>query len=143
MTVTQRFEAKFVPEPNTGCFIWTGGVDEGGYGRFLFEGRNRKASRIAWLLANGDAGELHVLHRCDTPACVNPDHLFLGTIRDNNMDRARKGRTPIAKLTKDDVRAIRLLRREGWSLGALGKVYGVSAHTIRNADIGKNFSYVA
>lgn len=78
------------------CWVWTGATDKDGYGRFNahIEGRRcSRASRFAYWLATGiNPGELWVLHRCDNPPCVRPDHLFLGTAADNNADMVAKGR---------------------------------------------------
>lgn len=76
-----------------GCWEWTGGKS-GGYGTVRAGGRSAKAHRVAWELTFGAPAEgLCVLHRCDNPGCVRPDHLFLGTLDDNNKDRAAKGRS--------------------------------------------------
>lgn len=92
----KRFEDKYIPEPNSGCFLWLRYLDSEGYGGFQINGRWDKAHRAAWTIAHGDIPHgLHVLHRCDNPCCVNIDHLFLGTQTDNNRDRDAKGRTNI------------------------------------------------
>lgn len=82
------------------CWVWQGTRNSQGYGSIRNEfGRMERTHRVSWRLANGciPKGEgphgTCVLHRCDTPSCVNPDHLFLGTNRDNAIDRQHKGRT--------------------------------------------------
>lgn len=87
-----RFERKWTPEPNTGCWLWLGGTQKAGYGFFKYAGEVT-AHRSAWRLYRGDIPYgLHVLHRCDVRQCVNPEHLFLGTQSDNMKDMAAKGR---------------------------------------------------
>jgi hypothetical protein len=90
------FEDRYIPEPNSGCFLWTGSVlVRGGYGNLLHQGKNHRAHRLAWTLHNGPiTAEECVLHRCDTPSCVNPNHLFLGDRTINAKDKRRKGRAP-------------------------------------------------
>ena len=91
------------------CWEWSGGQRRG-YGYFEYIGRKIAAHRLSYELHYGPIPEGQcVLHRCDNPPCVRPDHLFLVTVGDNNRDRHRKGRTSYhrAKLTENEVRAIR------------------------------------
>jgi hypothetical protein len=82
------------------CWPWTGAVSSKGYGRFNLAGINRTASRIAWSLTNGPVpAGLQVLHTCDNPPCVNPQHLWLGTNADNAADSLAKGRQAQAAKT--------------------------------------------
>jgi hypothetical protein len=75
-----------------GCWLWTG-ASTFGYGTISKDGSQRKATRVSWEIFYGyDPVGKHLLHKCDTPACVRPDHLFLGNDRDNHRDRAIKGR---------------------------------------------------
>ena len=80
---------------NTKCWTWNAPLDKDGYGRIRPGGIRKfwRAHRASWFLHNGPIPEgLHVLHKCDNPPCVNPNHLFLGTISDNAIDMIKKGR---------------------------------------------------
>lgn len=138
-----RFEEKFIPEPNSGCWIWTGALSDRGYGRFQLNGQNQVASRVSFQIYRCEPGHLHVLHKCDFPACVNPDHLFLGTNRDNCLDKAVKGRIPHAKLNKSDVPIVRYLLDRGATHTAIGQVFGVSETTIRHIFKGEVWNHVS
>lgn len=93
MNDRQRFDAKVMPEPMSGCHLWIGALDRKGYGSFRSEGRTVRAHRLAWEREHGPIPDgLYVCHRCDNPGCVNPDHLFLGTQGRNLRDMARRGR---------------------------------------------------
>ncbi len=101
--VVARFWAKV--DKSGDCWLWTGSKDRKGYGKLSIGSRvngskrPHSAHRIAWVLAHGDPGRACVLHRCDVPACVRHDHLFLGTVADNNRDMWRKGRGHINGFT--------------------------------------------
>lgn len=80
--------------PTSGdCILWTGAVSGSGYGNVWHNGRNIGAHRLAWEQVHGPVPDgLFVCHTCDTPLCINTDHLFLGTPKDNSQDMSRKGR---------------------------------------------------
>ena len=82
------------PPDENGCEVWTGELNEKGYGRRRFrDGKNRRIHRVVWELRNGPIPDgLLVCHRCDNPPCCNPEHLFLGTHADNVLDMMAKGR---------------------------------------------------
>jgi hypothetical protein len=92
-----RFQQMIKPSPS-GCIVWVGCTNRGGYGSFTIRNRKITAHRFAWIAANGDIPDgMWVLHSCDNRACVNPDHLFLGTHAENMADMVRKGRPRPAK----------------------------------------------
>lgn len=130
------FEDRYMPEPNSGCWLWLLRGDKDGYGRLGFgvvDGKQvfYKAHRLSYFMFVGDPGSLDVLHKCDTPACVNPDHLFLGTKSDNVADKVAKNRQDKgdkhgrAKLTKDDVLEIRRRAASGEKHTDLANRFGV------------------
>lgn len=134
------FDQKYVPEPNSGCWLWTSGWDSDGYG--LATG-NKKAHRLSYERSVGPIPiGACVCHRCDTPACVNPAHLFLGTNAENTADRKMKGRgsmgasSPHAKLTEAQVMEI-LTSKE--SKRALASRFGVTPGAIAHIRRGSSW----
>ena len=118
-----------------GCWIWTGSVikKDHPYGRLWYKNRKFLAHRISWVLHYGEIPKgMWVLHKCDNPLCVNPDHLFLGTRSDNVRDAVKKGRAfipllrgeqhPMHKLTKLQAEEI---RRAPGSQRAIGRKFGI------------------
>ena len=137
-----RFWSKVAIRGPDDCWLWLAGTHSTGtvYGQFWLEGARHGAHRIAWRLTRGPVPEkLNVLHRCDTPLCVNPGHLFLGTNLENAADREAKGRGVIitgerhgmSKLSESDVLEIRSAHESGRiSKSALSRDYGVHWMTI-------------
>lgn len=120
----------YVPEPNTGCWLWCGYLDKVGYARTA----RGRAHRVFYRHHKGDIPDgMSVLHRCDTPACVNPDHLFLGDTVTNVRDMMTKGRHRSVVPALDDVAlaAIDARRIRGERLSGVAKELGFSAGRIR------------
>lgn len=132
------------------CWLWTGAQVAGGYGVFWFNGGGRTSNRVAWILTNGQIPNgLHVLHRCDVPACCNPAHLFVGTRSENMRDMQRKGRANyvrgerhgVAKLTAETVSQIKAMAGER-SQAQIAALFDVSQSTVWRTLHGETFASV-
>lgn len=144
----------------SGCWIFTGATNEKGYGVVGRGGRgsgNAKAHRVTYEHFKGEIPKgLFVCHRCDVPSCCNPDHLFVGTNKDNMADCFSKGRgskPPTnghirgsihkgAKLTEFDVIEMRVLRKLGSTETELANRYGISAATAHRIVSGERWTHV-
>lgn len=150
--MSAKFESLVYPEPNTGCWLWAGRHDSNGYGRGHFANRTiQLAHRYAYLLYKEDPQKKHVLHKCDNPACVNPEHLYLGDQKQNNIDRDSRGRQKTArgcnhklsKLSEGEVLCIRSLHDTGkFPSRLLAKMYSCSQKAIMNIINYKSYKNV-
>lgn len=134
--IIERIMKHSMPEPNSGCWLWTASYNRVGYGAIKVAGGMTVAHRASWEAHNGSVPSgLLVLHRCDNRACCNPGHLFLGTQQDNMDDMRHKGRSPArqgerngrAKLTAVQVDEIRLA---SGSNTEIARRYGVAHQMI-------------
>lgn len=149
-TLRERFEGKYTPVPEAGCWLWIGAVaGHGRYGSLLSEGRLERAHRVSWELHFGPIPDgMNVCHRCDVGLCVNPAHLFLGTQRENVLDMISKGRrtyenngrhghhargerSGAAKLSDGDVENIRRDYETIHNKAELARRYRISESQIR------------
>lgn len=145
-----RFWSKV--QKGSGCWEWTGSTTLKGYGQLHLGGGGSHvaAHRFSWTLAHGPIPSgMIIMHICDNPPCVRPDHLKLGTIAENQADMARKGRagqrgerSPVAKLNDDAVRDIRRAAACGTPVAELARRYGVARSLIRGVRNGTRWSHV-
>lgn len=145
----KRFWANVEIGTEDECWICTYGNST--YSQFYYGGKwNQQfvmAHRFAWLITNGDPGLLFVCHKCDTPRCVNPKHLFLGTHQDNMNDMARKRRTgnqdgwrnTQAKLNIDQCKEVLDLYGKGYTTTFIARRFNVDRHTISNIKYGYTY----
>jgi hypothetical protein len=148
-TPSERFWRRVQKAGPDECWLWTGPLNRGGYGRMQWtsSGHQHQAQRIAWLETFGPIDDgLVVCHSCDVPACCNPAHLFVGTAAENVADRQRKGRHSrgeahyAARLTESDVRFV-LTSKDTHT--ALAKSLGVSVSAIAGIRNGTKWKEVS
>lgn len=126
-------------EKPSDCWLWQSSITAKGYGDFHLNGKTVLAHRFAWMLANGPIpGDLCVLHHCDTPLCVNPAHLFLGTHMDNMQDMRKKNRTgrPLgenhwaSKVTEEQIEEMRSMYESGQTQRSIAEIYRLHPATV-------------
>jgi hypothetical protein len=154
LTLKERFDEKYLPVPESGCWLWTSDVGKNGYGLLLTQTNPRKkkyAHRLSYEFFNGEIPEnMFVLHKCDVRSCVNPSHLFIGTAKDNHADMVSKGRDcPPPKMygeahgkttiTEDQVRSIRSDSRPHKEIA---NDYGLHRKTISRIKLRQTWGHV-
>lgn len=151
--VNQYFDERYSPEPISGCWLWAGTYQSQGYGVANHKKVKGLAHRLSYTLHKGPIPDgMHVCHTCDNPACVNPDHLWIGTHQDNHKDKVNKGRASggslkgmahnMRKLTDDSVREIRRLCSDGFTQTGVGRLFGVSQGQVWAIVTGRNWGHV-
>ncbi len=148
--ISDAFDANI--KRGDGCWLWTGKLDTGGYGRVWSKGRYHGAHRMTYEFVCGRLpSSIYVCHTCDTRACVRPDHLFAGTAADNNRDMWAKGRgvangepfpgesNPAAVLTQRDVDLILALVLRNVPQKVAAEVFDVSITEVSDIVRGKRW----
>ena len=138
------------PDPNSGCWLWTGATDTRGYGSLTYKMKRHQAHRHYWLAYNGEIPKgMNINHKCDVACCVNPDHLYVGTQQENMQDKIGKhprewqygDKSPRRKLTSKDAEIIQNRYDKGETPKLIHKDYTfVGYSTITACCIRQNWS---
>lgn len=133
------------------CWLWTGHLGRDGYGKTVLQNQQLRAHHISWFIHSGEipSGKC-LMHLCDVRHCVNPSHLKLSTVAENNADKQRKGRSnqakgnqlPQSKLDGDKVRQIRELFRTGESQKKIAERYGVCQQAVNKVITKKTWGHI-
>jgi hypothetical protein len=148
-TYRRRFNKKIRLDSNTGCIEWAASTN-GKYGLFWYEGRHEKAHRMAWFFEYGRWSDLNICHKCDNMICVNIEHLFEGSQKENVADmfakgrenRARGERQGLSVLTEEKVKEIKALLKTGMKRIDIANLYGVADCTIGDIKAGRTWRHV-
>lgn len=148
LSLLERIELHYIPEPNSGCWLWEGGTaGNNGYAAIARKSGSRMVHKIMYEIHKGKTPKgKEVRHTCDMPICINPDHLLLGTHADNMRDASVRKRFPdrsgdknnLAKLTAEQVREIRADPRGSNTLARVYSVDRTLIWAIRANRIWKN-----
>lgn len=149
--IAQRLNDRLYKNPENGCWEWLGFTMPYGHGRIGFRDKVYLTHRISYELHKGNIPiGMNVCHKCDNPKCCNPNHLFLGTQKDNMLDAWKKGRlsillpmlgekNPLAKLTNKQAKQIRKRLRHGEKGVDLAKEFKVSQTLISRIKLSKTY----
>jgi hypothetical protein len=146
-------DERCIPEPNSGCHLWLGSLNDNGRPTASVGGTSGNAFRLFWQGVNGPIPDgLYLCHRCDNTSCINLAHGFLGTAEDNARDCARKGRqwlqkrsgfeNPNAKLTPEMIayaERVYIPHDRQFGLTALSRRFGIGRNMIAAALAGRSF----
>lgn len=143
--LVKKFHSKFKINPLTDCWDWCGNIASNGYGRIIYQYKQYSTHRLSWEIHNGKIPEgMFVCHHCDNKKCVNPNHLFIGTCKDNVQDYITKfDHIGNKKLSQHEVLEIIRLRKEGKSERRLSKIFKISRSSIRNILHGKSWKKIS
>jgi len=156
MEISEKDKARFWKkvQRSESCWLWIAGHFSRGYGAFQIHGKAHCAHRISWIIANGPIPDgMVIMHSCDNPPCVNPDHLVLGTQLDNIKDRDNKNRwrgsgrrgqdMPTAKLSDAEVIEIRVRYAAGFVMQKnLAAEYGISKTQMHSIVHRKQWTHI-
>ena len=145
-THAERFWSRV--DKTESCWLWTGTKGKNGYGSLMMNYKRWYAHRFAWFLTHGVEPKGFLLHSCDTPLCVNPEHLREGTAAENSQDMVARNRTrrgedrPQSRITESDVVTIRRRVRNGETLKAIGTDFNLAPSTVCQIASGQRWGHV-
>jgi len=150
MNIVDKIKSRIIIDNTTNCWLWQGAKDGCGYGFVYIKPKTQRTHRAMYEYYYGEIPKgLLACHKCDVPSCVNPDHIFLGTPKDNYVDMHKKGRAveiirrgeshKLSKLTEADVINIRTARGRHKDIGS---IYGVSGTLVGNIKNRKTWKHV-
>ncbi len=145
----ERIEQNVVRVPESGCWIWDGAVSSSGYGKLRSKYTQHTAHKVSYEVFKGpiQPGK-YVCHHCDVRACVNPEHLFLGSPKENQQDMAKKmrhaygDRNGNSKLSEDQAKSILSMRNSGKTKTSVGDAFGVSRVAVAKIWSGALWSHL-
>ena len=157
LTIEDRFWSKVDKGSADGCWEWTGNKHKFGYGTISIDGRPRATHRVSWEIHNGNIPEgtgYHgtcICHKCDNPSCVRPEHLFLGSVQENNNDMVKKGRrssqkganNPRSKINSTQARVIRRhANRNLMTHKEIGSIFSISSSSVAGIKSLRRWAHV-